>query len=250
MKNQLNGYKAAQRSSHRWRDEMVLKHYPLVKRIALRIANRLPDSIEADDLISVGVLGLFDALEKFDPEKRVPFEAYAARRIRGAILDELRNYDFLSRGSRRKANDLDHARHRLQSELGRDPNKEELSQELDVTLEQLHGLIHETRTLVFLDIEDCFDLSASNIGNHRPGGQGDFEPYQLLENKTIRTLVIQGVTQLPQKLLLVMSLYYKEELNYKEIGQVMEVSESRVSQLHKEAVEKLRKYLKAQELVA
>lgn len=231
------------------RENLILEYAPLVKRIAYRIVSRLPDTIQVEDLISIGTLGLIDAVEKYDPEKSKGFRAYAELRIKGAILDELRGYDSLSRANRRRANRLEQAVELMQHTLGHKPNDEELANFLKVDIEELHEMRHATRSVVFLDIDDPdyssqreAEITAAPLDFHE-----DFEPFRQLADKSMKDRLAAGIQRLDEKLKLVLQLYYYSELNYKEIGEIMGLSESRISQLHTKAVGKLRKILASQE---
>lgn len=237
------------RNNPRERDKLIVEYAPLVKRIAYRIVARLPDSIQVEDLISIGTLGLIDAVEKFNPEKGKSFRAYAELRIKGAILDELRGYDNLSRANRRRANALGHATQDLEQKLGRAPRDEEVADELGIEMDELHQVKNATRTVVFLDIDDVGYLAETEPGQTTVGDRSfaDFGPFQNLANKNLKQRLALAISKLPDKLKMVLSLYYYSELNYKEIGEVLELSESRISQLHTKAVLKLRKMLQAQD---
>jgi RNA polymerase sigma factor for flagellar operon FliA len=230
------------------RDKLIIEYAPLVKRIAYRIVSRLPDSIQVEDLTSIGTLGLIDAVEKFNPEKGKSFRAYAELRIKGAILDELRGYDNLSRANRRRANELGHATQDLEQKLGRAPRDEEVADEMGIDMDELHHVKNATRTVVFLDIDDVGYLADGEPGQSGSDhSSGEFGPYQSLAAKNMKQRLAQAIGKLPDKLKMVLSLYYYSELNYKEIGEVLELSESRISQLHTKSVLKLRKILQAQE---
>jgi len=237
----------ARRENPRERDKLIIEHAPLVKRIAYRIVSRLPDTIHVEDLISIGTLGLIDAVEKYNPEKGKSFKAYAELRIKGAILDELRGYDNLSRANRRRANQLNMAVQELEQKLGRTPNDEEVAENLDLDISELHMVRNNTRTVVFLDIDDIGYLTeakdSSGVEANITGGSnyGEFGPFRALADKNLKDRLKEAIEKLPEKLKLVLSLYYFNELNYKEIGQVLSLSESRISQLHTKAVLKLRK---------
>lgn len=244
----------ARRQDPRERDKLIIEHASLVKRIAYRIVSRLPDTIHVEDLISIGTLGLIDAVEKYNPEKGKGFRAYAELRIKGAILDELRGYDNLSRANRRRANQLGIVVQELEQKLGRNPTDEEIADDLGIDISELHMVKNQTRTVVFLDIDDVSYLTeagdTSGVESNITGGSnyGEFGPFRALADKNLKARLADAIEKLPEKLKLVLSLYYFNELNYKEIGQVLELSESRISQLHTKAVLKLRKIFQNTEL--
>jgi len=239
---------AERRLTSKGREQVILEHVGLVKRIAYRIVSRLPDTIHVEDLISIGMLGLIDAVEKYDPDKGKGFRAYAELRIRGAILDELRGYDSLSRANRRRANELFHTALELEQRLGREASDEELAAELNMDLEELHAARNSSRSLVFLDIDDSESNPVIEAGMGEPvNAQGEYEQFRNLAGKHMQERLTSIIEKLPEKLRLVLSLYYYNELNYKEIGEVMDLSESRISQLHSKAIVKVRKALMAQE---
>lgn len=232
------------------RERLILDYAPLVKRIAYRIVSRLPDTIQVEDLISIGTLGLIDAVEKYDPEKSKGFRAYAELRIKGAILDELRGYDSLSRANRRRANRLEHAIELMQHTLGRKPNDDELAKFLDVDIDELHEMRHATRNVIFLDIDDpdyASQRESEMIGAPHDRHE-EFEPFRLLADKSLKDRLAGAIEKLDEKLKLVLQLYYYSELNYKEIGEIMDLSESRISQLHTKAIGKLRKVFASQDI--
>ncbi len=231
------------------RNELVIEYAPLVKRVAYRIIARLPETIQIEDLISIGTLGLMDAIQKYDPDKGKGFRAYAELRINGAILDELRGYDNLSRVNRRRANKMNKAVRELENRLGRAPRDEEVAEEMGLDLDEYYSVRAATRSLVFLDIDDSSNGNSNEPAKPMEGGDPEthFEPFQSLADKSMKECLTQALEKLPEKLKLVLSLYYFSELNYKEIGEVLDLSESRISQLHSKAIEKLRRTFQSQE---
>lgn len=224
------------------KDEIIVEYAPLIKYIAQKIASRLPANIELDDLISCGVIGLMDAIEKFDPTRDNKFKTYAEFRIRGAILDELRAQDWVPRSIREKAKLIDRAYQKLESELGRPATDEEMCEELKMTQEEFHDMVNKSKSVSILNIDDS---ATFNRGDKKSiAGITDeskhVNPFFAVANKNFREKIKEGISQLPEKQRLVLSLYYYEDLNLKEIGQVLDVTESRVSQLHTQAVTKLK----------
>jgi RNA polymerase sigma factor for flagellar operon FliA len=225
------------------REELILKYSPLIKYVAGKLAMRLPPNISQDDLISSGVIGLMDAIEKFDSSKKIRFKTYAEFRIRGAILDELRSLDWVPRSIRKKATELEKTYHYLEKVLNRPPKDKEVAKALDISIEKFHKLLDKTKNVTFLDIEtirrrmpdnneeDLFDL----IGN-----DNEINPFTLLNKTEIKEILAKAITSLPEKEKIVVSLYYYEDLTMREIGEIMGYTESRISQMHTKAMLRLR----------
>ena len=224
------------------KDELITEYAPLIKYIAQKIAVRLPSNIELDDLISAGVIGLMDAIEKYDPTRDNKFKTYAEFRVRGAILDELRSQDWVPRSIRDKAKILDKTMVNLEQELGRSPTDEEVAKALQITMDEFHELVHQVRPVSLLSIDDqqTFDNSDKRSIMNLLEGSKSFNPLNQLNVKVVKDIVAKAIEELPERQRLVLSLYYYEDLNLKEIGQVLRVTESRVSQLHAQAVQRLR----------
>jgi RNA polymerase sigma factor for flagellar operon FliA len=228
------------------RDELILTYAPLIKYIATRLASRLPAHVALDDLISSGIIGLIDAIDKFDLAKNVQFKTYAEFRIKGAMLDEIRALDWVPRSVRGKSSQLENAYHVMEQKLGRAATDEEMTQYLGITLAEFHVLLDETKTVTFMDI----DLLKQNSPEMRGANfddlleQTNIDPFTALSFAQIRGLVAQAITELSEKEKLVISLYYFEELTMKEIGLVLDYTESRISQMHSKAVLRLRAKLK------
>lgn len=227
------------------KDRLILEYSPLIKFIAQKIAVRLPSNIELDDLISSGVIGLMDAIDKYDPNRDNKFKTYAEFRIRGAILDELRAQDWVPRSIRDKAKLLDRTMVNLEAELGRVPADEEVAKALNVNIEEFHELLNQVRPVSLLSIDESQTFSnvdKKSILNILEGCKLN-NPFNQLNVKTVKDIVTQAIEELPERQRLVLSLYYYEDLNLKEIGKVLRVTESRVSQLHAQAVSRLRNKL-------
>lgn len=228
------------------KDEIVIEYAPLIRYIAQKIAARLPSNIELDDLISCGVIGLMDAIEKFDPTRDNKFKTYAEFRIRGSILDELRAQDWVPRSIREKAKLLERTYKKLESSLGRAATDEEMCKALDISQDQFHSLLNQAKSVSLLNIDDS---SSFNRGDKKllsgivQEGQLN-NPFYAVSYKNMQDKIKEGIKALPEKQRLVLSLYYFEDLNLKDIGQVLDVTESRVSQLHTQAITKLRMRLK------
>jgi RNA polymerase sigma factor for flagellar operon FliA len=229
------------------RDTLIVEYAGLIKFIAQKIAARLPANIELDDLISSGVIGLMDAIEKYDSSRDNKFKTYAEFRIRGSILDELRSQDWVPRSVREKAKVLERAYSKIEQEKGRQATDEEACIELGMTTEQYHELLNEVRSVSLLSYDDLANLSnADKRSLHSGGEQGSRSatPFNEVNVASLKGLVSQAIEDLPEKQRLVLSLYYYEDLNLKEIGRVLDVTESRVSQLHSQAILKLKARLK------
>lgn len=224
------------------KDEVIKEYAPLIKFIAQKIAVRLPSNIELDDLISAGVIGLMDAIEKYDPTRDNKFKTYAEFRVRGAILDELRSQDWVPRSIRDKAKLLDRTMAALENDLGRAATDEEISKALNISMEEFHDLVNQVRPVSLLSIDEAQTFSnvdKKSILNILEGSKLN-NPYNQLNLKSVKEVIAQAIEDLPERQRLVLSLYYYEDLNLKEIGQVLRVTESRVSQLHAQAVQRLR----------
>ena len=228
------------------RNQMVLDELPQVQFIAARILERLPANVQLEDLVSAGVLGLLEAYQHYDPARNAQFKTFARFRIRGAILDSLRNLDWGSRNMRRKARDITDSRARLEAVLGRAPSNEEIASELHILLDQLEttmsridGLyIVEQRTAPFGESGEVEDLIESAPGN-------ELNPFDLCLRAENKEHLARAIAALNEREQLILSLYYKEELTMKEVSEVVGVALSRVSQIHNAAIAKLRVALRS-----
>src|SRR5437762_4145983 len=226
--------------THAQRDALIQETLPLIKHIAHRVAIRLPSNVEIRDLINAGVLGLMDAVDKFEPERNVKFKTYAEVRIRGAILDSLRNLDWAPRSLRKKSKDLERTYAELSQKLGRPATDEEVSEALGEDIEDYHALVDQLHGLTLGSFENLSDSEDSeNYVNYYPD-DGTNDPYVKFESHELTSLLAAAIEDLPEKERLVLSLYYYEEFTMKEIGTLLGVNESRVSQLHTKATLKLR----------
>mgnify|MGYP003952761047 CR=1 FL=1 len=224
------------------KDEIIIEYAPLIRYIAQKIASRLPSSIELDDLISCGVIGLMDAIEKFDPSRDNKFKTYAEFRIRGAILDELRAQDWVPRSIREKAKLVERTYIKLESKLGRPATDEEMCEELNLEQEEFYDLLNKAKSISLLNIDDSttFKRGDKKLISSLMENSRSSNPFVAVNYKYAKDKIKEGIKQLPEKQRLVLSLYYYEDLNLKEIGQVLDVTESRVSQLHTQAILKLK----------
>ena len=230
------------------REEVIVKYSPMIKYVANRIAMRLPPHIEVDDLISVGVLGLMDAISKYDSTRGAKFKTYAEFRVRGAILDELRSMDWVPRSIRQKASQVDKVVVALQSKLRRQPEDEEVAKEMGLSLDQFHNTLNETKSIPIFSLEDLG--IAKESGEQQSlldclAGKADADPQTQIRLVELKEIIAKAIDALPEKERLMVSLYYYEELTMKEIGAVLDITESRVSQIHSKAVYRLRTKLKA-----
>lgn len=216
----------------------IESYLPLVKKIAYHLKARLPASVFVEDLVQAGVLGLIDAQQKYSPNQGASFETYAGIRIRGSILDEIRKGDWTPRSVHRKSREVSETIHQLESKLGREATDEEIADEMQITLAEYHKILLDTSSAQLLSIDDSDreDLSEGYLQVESV----QETPFAALINSDFKDSLADAIDELPEREKLVMALYYDEELNLKEIGEVLEVSESRVSQLHSQAIKRLR----------
>lgn len=230
----------------RLRDQLIMDYAPLIRFVAQRIAARLPSNIDIDDLISAGVIGLMDAIEKYDPSRDNKFKTYAEFRIRGAILDELRSQDWVPRSVREKAKKIERTYAELEQRFGRTVSDTELSDALGMDLEEYYDMVAKVKAVNLISIDDISGPSQHDRKSLIDSLENlnSKNPFTQLKAKGVRELLMKNIDELPEKQRLVLSLYYYEDLNLKEIGRILDVTESRVSQLHTQAVNKLRAKLK------
>jgi RNA polymerase sigma factor for flagellar operon FliA len=220
-------------------ETLLERHAPLVKRIAHHLLARLPDSVQADDLIQAGLEGLLDAATNFEHGKGASFETYAGIRIRGAMLDEMRRGDWSPRSLHRNARTMASAYQKLQAKLGRDPTASEMSETMGVDVDEYHAMAKNTLGAKLTSFDEV-------LGDDQGGTRGDaiadtdVDPADLVEKDELRARLAAAISELAERDQLLLSLYYQQELNLKEIGKVLGVSESRVSQLHAQAALRLR----------
>ncbi len=240
----LKDYKCA--IDAKLKDEIIVEYAPLIKYIAQKIASRLPSNIELDDLISCGVIGLMDAIDKYDHTRDNKFKTYAEFRIRGAILDELRAQDWVPRSIREKTKLVEKTFQKLEGELGRQATDDEMCEELGLTQEEFFDLLDKAKAISLLNIDDSSTFSRvdKKLMMGLMENKRNTNPFSAVNYRRAQDRIKDGIKALPEKQRLVLSLYYYEDLNLKEIGQVLDVTESRVSQLHTQAVLKLRSKLK------
>ena len=223
-------------------EKIVLKYLKLVHFLSNRLVRFTTSSLDKDDLYSAGVIGLLEAIERFDLEKNVEFKTYATLRIKGAIIDEIRRFDWVPRTVRKKSKLLDATVHKLFSELDRLPTDEEIANDLDVTIEEYYQLTDNIGPLYLSSLDNVYDTDKGEQSLNEM--ISDEQIAEVEENKRImRENLASGIQDLPERERLVITLYYYENLNLKEIGTVLDVSESRVSQIHSSAISKLRTVL-------
>lgn len=231
------------------RDQLVQRLAPLVKRIAYHLMARLPSSVQVDDLIQNGMVGLLDAMGRFESGMGAQFETYAAQRVRGAMLDGLRENDWLPRSLRRDFRRIEAAISQLEQENGRAPSEQELADSLGMTLVEYQKMLHDARGHQLIYFEDMVEEGGDDfLERHFVDDRAD--PARLLEEQSMRQGLVQGIEALPERERLMMALYYEQDLNLREIGEIMGVTESRVCQLHSQAVSRLRARLFGDEAVA
>ena len=225
------------------RDRLVLTYAPLVKYVAGRLGSGLPAHVDDDDLVSYGLLGLMNAIERFDPERDIKFETYAITRIKGSIIDELRAMDWVPRSVRSRARDIERAIADLESRLARAPNDEEIAGKLGISQDEFdESLVDISRTSIAA-LDELWTVSAGGdqiaLIDTIEDTQGP-NPQRALAESELRESVGDAISRLPEREKLVITLYYYEELTLREIGEVLGVTESRVSQLHTKAILRLR----------
>ncbi len=242
----IQGYRAITTEDEK---EAVLKDMlPYIKYTAYRLAWRLSPQLTIDDLLSVGVIGLLDAIERYDPSRHTNIKTYAEYRIKGAMLDELRSAEWAPKQLQKKINDLKSAYRRLEQKLDRPPSEEEVAKELGIAPDELFKLLQDANGSVTMSLEDI----EYRVGQ---GGDGDYniyehiqdknadDPLTLLEKSDFKDHLVKAMDRLPEREKIILSLYYWEEITFKEIGKVLSISESRVSQLHSQALIRMKAYI-------
>jgi RNA polymerase sigma factor for flagellar operon FliA len=223
------------------RNALIKQYQPLVRRLAHHMMAKLPASVEVDDLIQVGLIGLSDALSRFEASQGVQFETFATQRIRGAMLDELRENDWMSRGSRKSQKDIEVAMRKLEHRLGRSPLESEIAAELGIGLAEYQSMLSKVRgtQLVYLE-----DMSRNGEDDDtyldRHVGDPESDPLNMLRDQRLRQGLVDAIKGLPEREQFIMSMYYEKDMNLKEIAVVLEITESRVCQLHSQSIARLR----------
>lgn len=229
------------------RDAMIRQHLPLVRRIAHHMIAKLPPNVEVDDLIQVGMMGLAEALARYEIEQGVQFETFASQRIRGAMLDELREGDWMSRSSRKSQKDIEHALRRVEQKLGRSPLESEIATEMGLGLEEYQSLLSKVRGTQLVYIEDMTRNHEDDDGfldRHVSGSDGA-DPLEMLRDDRLRTALVSAIKTLPEREQYIMGMYYEHDMNLKEIAAVLDITESRVCQLHSQSIARLRTKMRA-----
>ncbi|OYU43857.1 MAG: RNA polymerase sigma factor FliA [Burkholderiales bacterium PBB4] len=223
------------------RNALIRQYQPLVRKLAHHMMAKLPPSVEVDDLIQVGLIGLSEALSRYEAAQGVQFETFATQRIRGAMLDELRENDWMSRGSRKSQKDIEVALRKLEHSLGRSPLESEIAAEMRLSLEEYQSLLSKVRgtQLVYLE-----DMSRTHEDDDtfldRHVADTDADPLNMLRDQRLRAGLVAAIKGLPEREQYIMSMYYEQDMNLKEIAAVLDVTESRVCQLHSQSIARLR----------
>lgn len=232
----------SQKKTPELREQIITEYSPLVKLVAGRLSMYLGYNVEYDDLVSYGIFGLIDAIDKFDCDKNVKFETYASLRIRGAILDQIRKMDWIPRSVRQKQKKIDAANLKLETQNGRAASDDELALELDVSVEELYNWQGQAKLTNLVSLDEFVD-QGSEMQMDASSNSHFEQPEMVVEKEELAKMISSSLDSLTEKEKNVVLLYYYEEMTLKEISCVLEVSESRVSQLHTKALQKLKKYL-------
>jgi RNA polymerase sigma factor for flagellar operon FliA len=227
------------------RDAALRQYVPLVRRLAHHMIAKLPPSVEVDDLIQVGMMGLAEALTRFEATQGVQFETFATQRIRGAMLDELRENDWMSRGSRKSQKEIEHAVHRLEHRLGRSPVESEIAAELKMSLVDYQSLLGKVRGTQLIYLEDMVGGEDNDHFLDRHVGDSEADPENRLGDARMRQALVDSIKSLPEREQFIMSMYYEQDMNLKEIAAVLGVTESRVCQLHSQSIARLRSKMRS-----
>ncbi len=218
------------------RDQLIIEHVALVKRIAYHLAGRLPASVQVDDLIQAGMIGLIEASKHYDAAQGASFETYANIRVRGAMLDEVRHADWSPRSLHKKIRQLNEASKEIENATGRDAKDYEVAEKLQISLDEYHQILRDSAC------SRMFSIQQHEEGENQPLqlSSEEKDPFARLQQDGFQQSLVKTIEQLPEREKLLMSLYYNDELNLKEIGQVLEISESRVCQIHAQALNRIR----------
>ncbi len=226
------------------RERLILENVGLVRYIVGRVAIRLPDSVEREDLESAGIVGLIKAADRFEPRRGVKFATYASSVIRGEVMELLRARDWAPRSLRRRYRELEQVVARLQRQLGRQPREEEICRAMGVSVEEYRQLLATAASLAVASLEELMegDETSETEEEHLPGEPQSWgeDPAEIVDRSALQSLLARAVDQLPERDRVVIGLYYQDELTLREIGEVLDVTESRVCQIHTQAIARLR----------
>lgn len=223
------------------RSALIKQYQPLVRKLAHYMMAKLPPSVEVDDLIQVGLIGLADALSRYEASQGVQFETFATQRIRGAMLDELRGNDWMSRGSRKSQKEIESTMRRLEHRLGRSPIESEIAAEMGLSLADYQSLLGKVRGTQLVYLEDMARNGEDDdnfLDRHVADGEAD--PMNMLRDHRLRESLVAAIKGLPEREQYIMSMYYEQDMNLKEIAAVLDVTESRICQLHSQSIARLR----------
>jgi RNA polymerase sigma factor for flagellar operon FliA len=228
------------------RNALIKQYQPLVRRLAHHMMAKLPPSVEVDDLIQVGLIGLADALTRFESSQGVQFETFATQRIRGAMLDELRENDWMSRGSRKSQKDIEMAMRRVEHRLGHTPKESEIAAEMGMSLVDYQSLLGKVRGTQLVYLEDMSRHGEDDDTYlDRHVADSDADPLNMLRDQKLREALVAAIKLLPEREQYIMSMYYEQDMNLKEIAAVLDVTESRICQLHSQSIARLRAKMRA-----
>ncbi|OIQ64639.1 RNA polymerase sigma factor FliA [mine drainage metagenome] len=223
------------------RNALIRQYQPLVRKLAHHMMAKLPANVQVDDLIQVGLIGLSEALTRYEATQGVQFETFATQRIRGAMLDELRESDWASRGTRKSQKEIEESLRRLEHRLGRSPLESEIAADLGMSLldyQSLLGKVKGTQLVYLEDMKHGTDEEDSFLERHM--GDTTSDPINMLRNERLREALVSAIKNLPEREQFIMSMYYEQDMNLKEIAAVLEVTESRICQLHSQSIARLR----------
>lgn len=223
------------------REKLIIEYVPLVKLVAGRLSMYLGYTVEYDDLVSYGIFGLIDAIDKFDYLKGIKFETYASLRIRGAILDQIRKMDWIPRSVRQKQKQIDAAISKIEKDTNKNATDEDIASELGITIDEYYTWEGQTKLSNVTSLDEFIEQGSDVKNDHNH--MADTEPEKVMEQNDLKRILAEALEELTEKERKVVLLYYYEELTLKEVSRVLEVSESRVSQLHTKALQKMKKLL-------
>ena len=225
---------------HLNRDALLKQYTPLVRRMAHYMIAKVPANVEVDDLIQMGMIGLADALARYESGHGAQFETFATQRIRGSMIDELRETDWLSRTSRKGQKDIERAIHKLEQRLGRSPQEHEIAEEMNVSLSDYQDMLTKARGTQLIYMEDLSGRDDDEDALEKHVGDEDANPLNILQNRKMREALVAAIKVLPEREQFIMGMYYEQDMNLKEIAAVLDVTESRVCQLHSQSIARLR----------